>query len=62
MATDFFKEIMQQVNAYTLKNNGQLPSSFTEKRLGDLYLRLKLSGAELAPAMGELLLFTLNKK
>ena len=41
---------------------GQLPSSFTEKRLEDLYLRLKVSGAELTPAMSELLLFTLNKK
>lgn len=41
---------------------GKLPSSFTEKKLGDLYLRLKLSDAELSSAMSELLLFTLNKK
>ena len=59
---DFFPEIMQQLNAYALKNMNQLPSSFTEKRLGDLYLRLKLSEAEVSPAMGELLLFALNKK
>lgn len=59
---DFFSELMQQLNAYSLKNMGKLPSSFTEKKLGDLYLRLKLSDAELSSAMSELLLFTLNKK
>ena len=59
---DFFSELMQKLNAYSLKNRGKLPSSFTEKRLGDLYLRLKLSGVELSLAMSELLLFTLNKK
>lgn len=40
----------------------KLPNSFTEKRLSDLYLRLKLSKAETSPAMDELLLFCLNKK
>ena len=41
---------------------GKLPSSFSQKNLGDLYLRLKISEAELSSPMSELLLFTLNKR
>ena len=62
MEDTFFQEIMQQLNEYSLKNLNQLPGSFTEKNLSDLYLRLKLSGAELTPAMSDLLLFSLNRK
>ena len=61
MEDAFFQEIMQQLNEYSLKNLNQLPGSFTEKNLSDLYLRLKLSGAELTPAMSDLLLFSLNR-
>lgn len=62
MADAFFSELMQQLNKYTLANGNQLPGSFTESKLSDLYLRLKLSEAELSPATSELLLFALNKK
>lgn len=59
---EFFPELMQQLNAFTLKNMGKLPSSFTEQRLADLHLRLKLSKTELSPAISELLLYSLNKR
>ena len=62
MADSFFKEIIQQLNAYSLSNRNQLPRSFTGKNLTDLYLRLKLSGAQLSHPMSELLLYSLNKK
>ena len=62
MADSFFKELMQQLNAYSLKNRNQLPSSFTKQNLSDLYLRLNLSGINLSPSMSELLLYSLNKK
>ena len=59
---DFFTELMKELSGYTLQNMGKMPSSFTEKRLSDLYLRLKVSKTELSPAMSELLLYSLNKK
>jgi len=62
MEDAFFSELMQQLSGYALKNQNNLPGSFTENNLSDLYLRLKLSGSELSPAMNELLLFTLNRK
>lgn len=62
LADRFFKTMIQELSTYALKNNNQLPGSFTEKKLSDLYLRLKLSGVEMSPAFSELLLLSLHKK
>ena len=62
MADDFFAELMQQMSRYKMANNNQLPTSFTKQKLADLYVRVKLSGQSLSPAMSELLLFCLNAK
>ena len=45
-----------------MANGGKLPSSFTQKNLAELYLRLKLSGTKPKSASCvEMLLFCLNK-
>lgn len=62
MAGPFFKEVMKQLNDYSLKNQNRLPGSFTKQKLNDLYLRLKLSGTSLSPAMSELLLVSLSRQ
>lgn len=61
MADSFFKEIMKRINGHSLSHKNRLPASFTQKRLHDLYLRLKLSKTELSPAMTELLLSSLSR-
>lgn len=62
MADSFFKETMKQLNDFSLKNQNRLPGSFSQQKLNDLYLRLKVSGTSLSPAMSELLLFALSRQ
>jgi len=62
MADSFFDTMMQELSKYTLSNSNQLPRSFSTQKLGELYLRLKVSGTQMSPGLTELLLFALNKK
>ena len=62
MADAYFTEMMAQLAKYSLSNGNQLPRSFSTQAVKDLYLRLKVSKADLSAGLSELLLFTLNKK
>lgn len=62
MADNFFKEMMKQINDYSLRNQNRLPESFSEKRLRDLYLRLQLSETSMSPAMTEMLLSSMSRQ
>ena len=62
MADAYFTEMMAQLAKYSLSNGNQLPRSFSTQAVKDLYLRLKVSKADLSVGLSELLLFTLNKK